>query len=153
TTIGAEANTLSPSGWPTSFYAYPSGRTCLCGKSSTSRTRWPASFKGERRGVESEVERSLLMISQRRVAIIGGGRMGREHARAATLLGARVSVLYDLEVANAQKLAEGYPQSNVVTDWREIDWPGVDAVFVCTPPSCRGPVECSAAEAGVPLFL
>lgn len=93
------------------------------------------------------------MISQRRVAIIGCGRMGREHARAATLLGARVSVLYDLEVANAQKLAEAYPQSDVVSDWREIDWPGVDAVFVCTPPSCRGPVECSAAEAGVPLFL
>jgi myo-inositol 2-dehydrogenase / D-chiro-inositol 1-dehydrogenase len=93
------------------------------------------------------------MTSQRRVAIIGCGRMGREHARAATMLGARVSVLCDLEVANARKLAAVYPQSDVVSDWREIDWSGVDAVFVCTPPSGRGLVECSAAEAGVPLFL
>jgi predicted dehydrogenase len=69
------------------------------------------------------------------------------------LLGARVSVLYDLEVANAQALAGLYPQSDVVRDWREINWQTIDAVFVCTPPSGRGLVECSAAEFGVPFFL
>src|SRR6185369_2001071 len=93
------------------------------------------------------------MMNYRRVAIIGCGRMGREHARAATLLGARVSVLYDLEAASAERLAGEYPQSAVVKDWREINWRTIDAAFVCTPPSCRGPVERSAAEAGVPLFM
>jgi myo-inositol 2-dehydrogenase/D-chiro-inositol 1-dehydrogenase len=92
-------------------------------------------------------------MGQRRVAIIGCGRMGREHARAVTLLGARIAALYDLEVANAQRLSDLYPQSVVVADWREIDWQAIDAVFVCTPPAGRGPVECSAAESGVPFFL
>lgn len=88
-----------------------------------------------------------------RIAIIGCGRMGREHARAATLLGARVALLYDVDIARSQRLADDYPNSAVLNDWQEIDWQAIDAVFVCTPPFCRGPVEQRAARAGVPIFM
>ena len=88
-----------------------------------------------------------------RIAIIGCGRMGREHARAATLLGAHVSLLCDLDHAVANRLADEYAQSRALQNWREINWRDIDAVFVCTPPSGRGPVERSAAEAGVPIFM
>jgi len=88
-----------------------------------------------------------------RIAIIGCGRMGREHARAAALLGARVALLYDVDIARSQRLADDYPNSTVLNDWQEIDWQAIDAVFVCTPPFCRGPVEQRAAQAGVPIFM
>ena len=79
--------------------------------------------------------------------------MGREHARAATILGARVCLLYDCDISRSQMLADEYPASRVLPDLKTIDWRAIDAVFVCTPPSCRGPVEMSAASAGVPIFV
>jgi 2-epi-5-epi-valiolone synthase len=92
-------------------------------------------------------------MSHPRIAIIGCGRMGREHARAATLLGAHISLFYDLDYSAAKRLADDYAPGRVLRDWREINWREIDAVFVCTPPSSRGPVERSAAEAGVPIFM
>jgi len=92
-------------------------------------------------------------MDQLRIGIIGCGRMGQEHARAATILGARVCLLYDCDISRSQMLADRYPASSVLQDWKAIDWRAIDAVFVCTPPSCRGPVEMSAASAGVPIFV
>jgi myo-inositol 2-dehydrogenase/D-chiro-inositol 1-dehydrogenase len=88
-----------------------------------------------------------------RVAVIGCGRMGGEHARASALLGASVSLLCDSEVSRAEALANKYPGSAVLKGWQEIEWASIDAVFICTPPSCRGPVELAAVRAGVPFFM
>jgi myo-inositol 2-dehydrogenase/D-chiro-inositol 1-dehydrogenase len=94
-----------------------------------------------------------MITNQPRIAIIGCGRMGAEHARAATAVGARVCLLHDPDLSRARQLADRYPTSAVLDDWRGMDWRAVDAVFVCTPPSSRGPVEVSAVRAGVPVFV
>lgn len=88
-----------------------------------------------------------------RIGIIGCGRAGREHARAATLLGARVALLCDRDIARARALAGEYPGSVALEDFHAIDWSSIDAVFVCTPPGSRGPAELAAVEAGIPLML
>lgn len=90
---------------------------------------------------------------RRDVAIVGCGRMGRQRARAALGLGARVVALHDEDVARADELAALAPGSTVVKDWRDLDFAALDAVFVCTPPHARGPVELAALDAGVPVFV
>ena len=88
-----------------------------------------------------------------RIGIIGCGRAGREHARASTLLGARVALLCDPDISRAKTLAGEYPGSVVLDDFRNIDWSSIDAVFVCTPPAARGPAELAAVRAGIPIML
>ena len=90
---------------------------------------------------------------RRDVAIIGCGRMGRQRARAALGLGARVVAVYDADVARADELAALAPGCAVVKDWHDLELAVLDAVFVCTPPDTRGPVELAAIEAGVPVFV
>src|SRR5437764_65607 len=88
-----------------------------------------------------------------RIAIVGCGRMGLQHARSASQLGHRIRVACDVDGARASAVASEHPGCEVVTDAATIDWDEVDAGFVCTPPFARGPVELFAAQAGVPLFL
>ena len=88
-----------------------------------------------------------------RVAIVGCGRMGLHHARSALKLGHRVVIACDLDPARAAALAADHPGCEVLTDAAAIRFRDLDAIFVCTPPFARGPVELAAAEAGVPVFL
>jgi predicted dehydrogenase len=88
-----------------------------------------------------------------RIAIVGCGRMGLQHARSASAQGHRVTVACDLDLARASALAGNYLGCAALTDAGAIRWDEVDAAFVCTPPFARGPVELFAAQAGVPLFL
>jgi len=90
---------------------------------------------------------------QLRIAIVGCGRMGLQHARSASQLGHRISVACDVDVARASALAGTHPGCEIVTDAGAVRWSEVDAGFVCVPPFARGPVELAAARAGVPLFL
>ncbi|HYK22717.1 MAG TPA: Gfo/Idh/MocA family oxidoreductase [Pyrinomonadaceae bacterium] len=88
-----------------------------------------------------------------RIGIIGCGRAGREHARASTLLGARVALLCDPDISRARTLANEYSGSVVLEDFHNIDWSSIDALFVCTPPGARGPAELAAVQAGIPVML
>jgi Predicted dehydrogenases and related proteins len=88
-----------------------------------------------------------------RIGIIGCGRAGREHARASTLLGARVALLCDRDISRARTLAGEHPDSVVLEDFQSIDWSSIDAVFVCTPPASRGPAELAAIQAGIPVMV
>jgi len=88
-----------------------------------------------------------------RIAIVGCGRMGLQHARSASQLGHRISVACDVDSARAAALAANHPGCEAVADAAAIRWGEIDAGFVCTPPFARGPVELFAAQAGVPLFL
>lgn len=87
-----------------------------------------------------------------RVAIVGCGKMGREHARAARALGADVTWTCDAEISRAIDLSRGYRCTATVAA-EDIDWASLDAVFVCTPPFARGPVERRAITARVPFFV
>jgi myo-inositol 2-dehydrogenase/D-chiro-inositol 1-dehydrogenase len=79
--------------------------------------------------------------------------MGRERARVSTLLGAKVTSLCDSDRPRALALANQYPGTQVTSDATEIDWSGVDAIFVCLPPGTRGPIEMEAIKFGVPFFI
>lgn len=88
-----------------------------------------------------------------RIAIVGCGRMGLQHAKSSAQLGHRVAFACDLDLARATALATAYPGCTAFSDPEAIPWAEVDAAFICTPPFARGPVELFAAKAGVPLFL
>jgi len=79
--------------------------------------------------------------------------MGLERARASTVLGATVTVACDMDVLKAEQLASEFPGSKVVHDPGHLDWSSLDAIFVCTPPGSRGPVELEAVQAGVHVFV
>lgn len=88
-----------------------------------------------------------------RVAVVGCGRMGRERAAAAVAQGARVVAIYDPAPARVSALASAHPGALTGADALTLDWDAVDAVFVCTPPFARGPVEAAAIQAGVAVFV
>jgi len=92
-------------------------------------------------------------MSELRVAIVGCGRMGRERATAATHVGARVVEVCDTDAQRAMELAAVLPGCCARQDAGALSWPELDAVFVCSPPYTRGPVECAAIEREVPVFM
>jgi myo-inositol 2-dehydrogenase / D-chiro-inositol 1-dehydrogenase len=92
-------------------------------------------------------------VQDLRVGIIGCGKMGREHVRAARSLGARVVWLGDADPSRASALAAQCEGSEAAAEVGAVRWSALDAIFLCTPPSARGPVEREAIEAGVPFFV
>ena len=88
-----------------------------------------------------------------RIAIVGCGRMGKERALAAQSLGARVTAVCDVDMGRAETLARDLAGCAAIGNSSQLDWPTIDAAFVCTPPVERGPVEHQAIEAGVPFFV
>lgn len=87
-----------------------------------------------------------------RAAVVGAGRMGRERARAAKLLGAQIVGICDPDVERAALLAADMDAA-VLPTAAELDLSRLDALFVCTPPALRGAVERAAIAAGVSLFV
>jgi predicted dehydrogenase len=79
--------------------------------------------------------------------------MGRERVLASVQQGARLVAVCDPDRARAQELAAPYAGCSILDDATWLDWGSLDAVFVCTPPFARGPVEVAAIGAGVALFV
>jgi myo-inositol 2-dehydrogenase/D-chiro-inositol 1-dehydrogenase len=88
-----------------------------------------------------------------RIGILGCGRMGNERARSAVALGHELAVLYDPDLERARTLRAKYKASEVISSEREVPWPRLHAVFICTPPSQRCKFELPAIEAGLPFFV
>ena len=89
-----------------------------------------------------------------RVGIVGAGGVGERHARVlSSLPGVAVTAVADLDPGRAGTLADAV--GAVAHDVPEalLDAGGLDALYVCTPPFARGPVECLAADRGLPLFV
>ncbi len=59
----------------------------------------------------------------------------------------------DTNIYTARDLAATLPNCLAIEDARWLSWHTLDAVFVCTPPYARGPVEVAAIEKGVPVFM
>ncbi len=95
------------------------------------------------------------MTQKLRVAVVGCGRMGAERAKAIAGAGATVAGLCDLDRNRALAVASmlGTPTTIITPDPSELSWECLDAVFVCTPPAHRGPVELRALRAGIPFFV
>ena len=84
-------------------------------------------------------------------AVIGLGPMGSEHvAVLAHSSAARLLICCDLDPGTRARIPAG---CEFTTDLESaLRWPGVEAVFVCTPESAhRGPVV-AALQAGLPVF-
>jgi myo-inositol 2-dehydrogenase/D-chiro-inositol 1-dehydrogenase len=88
-----------------------------------------------------------------RIGIVGCGRMGRERARAAAALGVESILLADEDRQRAESLGSDFmPVAKVMADTDAVLDANPDAIFVCTPPFCRGPVENHAIDLGIPFF-
>lgn len=72
-----------------------------------------------------------------RIAIIGCGRMGREHAANLQMLDATIAYLIDNNPLKLKELQEHYPSAKTSDRLNEEDIPKIDAIFVCTPPGNR----------------
>jgi myo-inositol 2-dehydrogenase / D-chiro-inositol 1-dehydrogenase len=88
-----------------------------------------------------------------RVAIVGCGRMGRERARAAGALGVEAILLFDKDRSRAESLASECARAIPVVDLSTLIHGKPDAIFICTPPFCRGCLENRAIELGIPFFV
>ena len=86
------------------------------------------------------------------VAVVGAGRMGRIRAIAARDLGAKVVAICD-EVSDRADLLANEVNGHAVTDFQNLPWDRLDAVFVCTPPNVRQDVAINAIESKVHLFI
>lgn len=86
------------------------------------------------------------------VGIVGCGRMGRERARAAAAVGVEAIMLFDPDGGRAESLAVECKRTQCLGDSDELFNQRPDAIFLCTPPYCRGPVEKRAIELGIPFF-
>ena len=91
-------------------------------------------------------------MSKLRVAIFGCGRMGTLRARSARKWGAEVCAVFDINPARSRELADSIAPCRAATVPSPANWSDLDAVFVCTPPSERGPVR-EALERGLPTFM
>jgi myo-inositol 2-dehydrogenase / D-chiro-inositol 1-dehydrogenase len=88
-----------------------------------------------------------------RVGIVGCGRMGRERARAAVAFGVERILLFDEARNRAEALASECARALPLTDLDALIREKPDAIFICTPPFCRGYVENRAIDLGIPFFM
>ena len=86
-----------------------------------------------------------------RIAVIGAGLMGADHARiaAADLPGATLQVVCDMDEARARSVAEAHGAADVATDPEAvIGRADVDAVIVASPDFTHAPLSMACIRAG-----
>lgn len=88
-----------------------------------------------------------------RIAVVGCGRMGRERAKAASSFGVENLLLFDKDSSRAELLANECSRACVLNGADALFDEKLDALFICTPPFCRGPLELQAIDSGVPFFV
>ncbi len=87
-----------------------------------------------------------------KIGIVGCGRMGKERARCSQASQATVAAFFDIDSTRSSELARLYNAKSLarVDDCFDMD---LDALFLCTAPGTRGPVEMRCIEAGLPLHV
>lgn len=90
-----------------------------------------------------------------RIAIIGAGIMGADHAKivASDLPGAALQVVCDASLERARQVADAWGAADVSTDpLAAIARPDVDAVLVASPDDTHAPLSLAAIQAGKPIL-
>lgn len=90
-----------------------------------------------------------------RIAVIGAGVMGADHARivAGDLPGAVLQVVCDRDAARARAVAEGLAAADVAGDPEAVIARGdVDAVIVASPDATHAPLSLACIAAGKPVL-
>ena len=97
----------------------------------------------------SKTGERIFMI---RVAVVGAGHFGREHARIySTAKDARLVAVCDINEANGKPVAERLG-ARFVTDFRELVGE-VDAVSLAVPTESHHAIACALMEAGVSVLV
>jgi len=87
-----------------------------------------------------------------RLAVIGGGHLGRHHARiASTLEGVRLTAVVDLKADRAAEIAAAH-QTAALTDYHEL-FDQVDAVVVAVPTEAHLSVATPFLERGIGVLV
>ena len=87
------------------------------------------------------------------VAVVGCGRMGRERALAAASFGVETIFLLDEDGSRAELLASACANTHILKGADALFDERPDALFICTPPFCRGPLELHAISSGIPFLV
>src|SRR5690349_2383906 len=90
-----------------------------------------------------------------RIALLGAGIMGADHARivAGDLPGARLQVVCDASVDRARRVADDCGAADVATDpMAVIGRSDVDAVLIASPDETHAPLTLAAIAAGKPVL-
>lgn len=90
-----------------------------------------------------------------RIAIIGAGIMGADHARIVSedLPGASLHVVCDASAARARTVADDFGAADVSTDPLEtVRRSDIDAVLIASPDETHAPLSLAAIEAGKPVL-
>lgn len=91
-------------------------------------------------------------MSELKIGIVGCGRMGRERARCVHSLGHLLHTVHDVDETRCRELAAQY-KAHAATRVEDCFRAGLDALFVCTAPGTRGPVETKCIQQGLPIFV
>nr|HMQ58092.1 Gfo/Idh/MocA family oxidoreductase [Rhizobiaceae bacterium] len=90
-----------------------------------------------------------------RVAVIGAGIMGADHARiiASDIPGATLQVVCDADAARAKTVADATGAADAMTDpLAAIARPDIDAVLIASPDQTHRPLSLAAIVAGKPAL-
>ncbi len=88
-----------------------------------------------------------------RIAVVGCGRMGRERTKAASALKVDAILLVDEDRSRSESLAAECARARALPDLKALLDEQPDAIFICTPPFCRGPLENRAIDLNIPFFV
>ncbi|HLF83983.1 MAG TPA: Gfo/Idh/MocA family oxidoreductase [Blastocatellia bacterium] len=87
-----------------------------------------------------------------RVAVIGAGAFGREHARVySQVSGSRLAAVCDIDESRGRPVAERYG-ADFVTDYRELIG-GVDAASLTVPTESHQAIACELLDAGIAALV
>src|SRR2546428_4926484 len=87
-----------------------------------------------------------------RVAVIGAGTFGREHARVySEVAGAHLAAVCDIDESRGRSAAEHYGAA-FIADYRELIGK-VDAVSLAVPTESHQPIACELLTAGIAVLV
>ncbi len=94
-----------------------------------------------------------VTVQEIRFALVGAGLMGRFHGRTlASIVGGRLVVVVDADLAAAEAVAAWSPGARATADVAAAYGDDVDAVVVVTPAQTHAPIIEAAARAGKAVF-
>ncbi len=88
-----------------------------------------------------------------RIGFLGAGQSARLHARALQNLDAEIAAVCDIAAPRAAEFAQCFGAEIYSSPNRMLTGAALDALYICTPPNVRGPVEIAAAKLGIALFI
>jgi predicted dehydrogenase len=87
------------------------------------------------------------------VGFFGAGSAARRHAKILQALDAEIVAVCDIAASRAEQFAADFGGNVYSSPGRMFSAENLDALWVCTPPNVRGPVEIAALKAGISLFI